>query len=348
MNIGISMGDPGGIGPEVILKALQDMPAAESHLRYVIFGSLDVLIREDQRLAHQIPGYKPLRSYFRPQIVLESLEANTITVVEVCPQHDLKDLPIGQHDARSADVQLEAFLAAINAAVETKIDAVVTAPWNKELFSLVGKPITGHTEILAARFDAPHSVMMLAGPRLRVALVTTHVALHDVSTLLSGHMIQSTIRTVASEMARLFGIELPRIAICALNPHAGENGAMGTEEIEIIRPALDELRANNALPGMELIGPLPADTLFARYGHEDQPYDAVICMYHDQGLIPLKLLHFGESANITLGLPIVRTSVDHGTAYDIAGRGVADEGSMRYAIKEAIAMAQRTKINAYF
>ncbi len=348
MNIGISMGDPGGIGPEVILKALQDMLTTEADIHYVVFGSIDVLIREDKRLAQKMAGYRPLRAYFRPQIVLESLEPHTITVVEVCPQHDLKELPIGHHDARSADVQLEAFLAAINAAVAAKIDAVVTAPWNKELFSLVGKPVTGHTEILAARFDAPNSVMMLAGPRLRVALVTTHVALRDVSTLLSGHRIQSTIRTVASEMARLFGIESPRIAICALNPHAGENGAMGSEEIELIRPALDELRAANALPGVSLIGPLPADTLFARYGHDDQPYDAVICMYHDQGLIPLKLLHFGESANITLGLPIVRTSVDHGTAYDIAGQGIADEGSMRYAIQEAVAMARRTKVNEYF
>lgn len=348
MNIGISMGDPGGIGPEVILKALQELPNTEKDLRFVVFGSLDVLIREDQRLAHQLKNYRPLRASFRPQIVLESLEANTITVVEVCPHLDLTDLPLGQYDARAAEVQLEAFLAAINAAVAGKIDAVVTAPWTKELFSLVGKPVTGHTEILAERFDAPHSVMMLAGPRLRVALVTTHVALNDVSTLLSGHAIQSTIRTVATELDRLFGINVPRIAVCALNPHAGEGGAMGTEEIELIRPALEELRAVQALPGVELVGPLPADTLFARFGREEQPYDAVICMYHDQGLIPLKLLHFGESANITLGLPIVRTSVDHGTAYDIAGRGIADEGSMRYAIVTAIEMARRTKVNEYF
>ncbi|MBA2661723.1 MAG: 4-hydroxythreonine-4-phosphate dehydrogenase PdxA [Bradymonadaceae bacterium] len=346
MNIGISIGDPGGIGPEVILKTLQE-PLPED-VRAVIFGSIEVLEREDQRLSRLVPNYRPLRAYFRPQMTLDSIEADTITVVEVCPQLDLSTLPTGRHDARAAMVQLEALIGALNAVAVRKLDAIVTAPWTKELFQTIGKPVVGHTEILAAHFKAPEVVMMLAGARLRVALVTTHVALADVSTLVSGRAIQSTITTTVKDLARLFGIERPRIGVCALNPHAGEGGAMGNEEIEIIAPALEELRREGSLMGAEIVGPLPADTLFARYGKEHAPFDAVICMYHDQGLIPLKLLHFGQSANFTLGLPIVRTSVDHGTAYDIAGKGIADAGSMRYALLSAIQMAERIKVNQYF
>lgn len=338
MNIGITIGDCAGIGPEVILKALQT-PFAD-RIRPVVFGSVEALEREDRRLEQQVRGYRPLRERFAPQITFESIEPDAITVVEVCPQLDLSDLPTGQHDARCAHVQLEALIAALNAAQTRKIDAVVTAPWTKELFTTIGKPVVGHTELLAEFFGIPESVMMLAGPRLRVALVTTHCALADVPTLVSEAQIDQVVRTTVQDLGRLFGIGQPRIAVCALNPHAGEGGAMGNEEIEILMPAIQGLR--RSLGGAaEIVGPLPADTLFARYGGDRTPFDAVVCMYHDQGLIPLKLLHFGESANITLGLPIVRTSVDHGTAYDIAGKGLAHPGSMRYAISSAISMAQR-------
>jgi 4-phospho-D-threonate 3-dehydrogenase / 4-phospho-D-erythronate 3-dehydrogenase len=339
MNIGITIGDAAGIGPEVILKALQ-RPFVRDDVRVVIFGSGPVLEHEDRRLEERVVGYRPLRERFDVQPVLDHLDADAITIVDVGLNLDFREVPTGVQDRRSASLQLEAFIAAINASEQRKIAAMVTAPLSKDLFRTINMPVVGHTEILADHFNAPESVMMLAGPRLRVALVTTHAALRHVPDLITGEDIARTIRTTIAELKRLYGISQPRIAVCGLNPHAGEAGAMGDEEIEIIAPALARLR--DELGGRaEISGPYPADTLFARYGGRKVPFDAVICMYHDQGLIPLKLLHFGESANVTLGLPIIRTSVDHGTAYDIAGKGVADEGSMRYAIELAIEMAER-------
>jgi 4-hydroxythreonine-4-phosphate dehydrogenase len=182
--------------------------------------------------------------------------------------------------------------------------------------------------------------MMLGGPRLRVALVTTHVPISRVSEKLTAKRLEAVIRTTATDLTRLYGVKHPDIAVCGLNPHAGEKGVMGAEEDEIIRPVVNQL-AEELSDDVEISGPYSADTLFSRFRGDRQPFDAVVCMYHDQGLIPLKLMHFGESANITLGLPVVRTSVDHGTAYDIAGWGVADEGSMRYAVELAVEMAGR-------
>lgn len=339
MNIGITIGDAAGIGPEVILKALQ-RPFDRADVRPIIFGNLEVLEHEDRRLEERVPGYRPLRDRFDAQPVLDHVAPEAITIVDVGLSLDFRTVPTGVQDRRCATLQLEAFIAAINASEQRKIDAIVTAPISKELFRTINKPVIGHTEILAEHFNAPQSVMMLAGPRLRVALVTTHVALRDVPALITGEDIEATIRTTIADLKRLYGVEYPRIAVCGLNPHAGEAGAMGDEEIETIAPTLRHLREE--LGSMiEITGPHPADTLFARYKQGAMPFDAVICMYHDQGLIPLKLLHFGESANITLGLPIVRTSVDHGTAYDIAGKGVADGGSMRYAMELAVFMAQR-------
>ncbi|MFU8804277.1 MAG: 4-hydroxythreonine-4-phosphate dehydrogenase PdxA [Bradymonadaceae bacterium] len=339
MNIGITIGDAAGIGPEVILKALQ-RPFDSKDVRPVIFGSAQVLEHEDRRLEERVPGYQPVRDRFDVQPTLDHVDADALTIVDVGLSLNFREVPTGNHDRRCATLQLEAFIAAINAAEQRKIEAIVTAPLNKDLFRTIGKPVIGHTEILATHFNAPQSVMMLAGPRLRVALVTTHEALRDVPSLITGEDIQTTIRTTVDDLKRFYGIEAPRIAVCGLNPHAGEAGAMGDEEIEIIAPALRQLRMELGSQ-IEITGPYPADTLFARFARGPVPFDVVICMYHDQGLIPLKLLHFGESANITLGLPIVRTSVDHGTAYNIAGKGVADAGSMRYAMELAIKMARR-------
>ena len=198
------------------------------------------------------------------------------------------------------------------------IQAITTAPWTKEIFRLIDAPPTGHTEVLAEAFEAPEHVMMLAGPRLRVALATVHVPLARVSQELTRARLRQVLETTARDLRRLFGVDVPRIAVCGLNPHAGEHGVMGTEEAEVIGPTIEEC-AEALGAAAELVGPLPSDTLFGAF-RQGQPYDAVVCMYHDQGLIPLKLFHFGESANLTLGLPIVRTSVDHGTAHDIAGQ----------------------------
>lgn len=332
--LGMSIGDPCGIGPEVLLKALQDpLPGGVSP---IIFGPRAILEREDARLARLLPEYR--RAAFATlDAPSDTIPNGAIGVVEASAGLDLEGLPTGAPDARAATIQYDAFLAAVEAARVGDTLGVVTAPWNKANFRLTGQPATGHTELLAELFDAPHHVMMLAGPRLRVSLVTVHVPLARVSDHLTPERLGHTIETTAHDLHRLYGVASPTIAVCGVNPHAGEHGVMGTEESEVIEPVLGRLR--ETLKGVTLVGPLPSDTLFAKFGGERQPFDAVICMYHDQGLIPLKLVHFGESANVTLGLPIVRTSVDHGTAYDIAGRGIADEGSMRYAMIEAIRMA---------
>ncbi len=341
MKIGITIGDPSGIGPEVILKALQ-APLPEG-VEPVIFGSRQVLERTDRLLVKAVTGYQPLTSRFDTMHGADdTVEPGAIGVVDVLPNLDGSNIPFGERDARSAQLQLAAFHSVVTAAQQDEIAAIVTAPWTKELFRAIDMPPVGHTEILAEAFDAPEHVMMLAGPKLRVALVTTHIPLARVSEELTPQRIEQVIRTTANDLGRLFGVKQPDIAVCGLNPHAGEKGVMGVEEDEIIRPVVNKL-ADELSDTVELSGPYSADTLFARYRGGRQPFDAVVCLYHDQGLIPLKLMHFGESANITLGLPVVRTSVDHGTAYDIAGWGVADAGSMRYAIDLAVEMARRVK-----
>jgi 4-hydroxythreonine-4-phosphate dehydrogenase len=333
--IGITVGDAAGIGPEVILKALRH----ERDCEVVVFGTLAALEMADVMLGEVSNDWEAMRPTFQLlETPAAAIDAGSIGVFEVPTERDASTIVWGERSAASAELQLAAFESAIAAARDGHIDAICTAPWTKELFRLIDEPPVGHTEILADAFDAPDHVMMLAGPRLRVALVTVHMPLTEVSERVTPERLSDTIRTVSTELRERFCIESPSLAVCGLNPHAGEHGVMGAEEADVIEPTLERLRA--ALPDTTLDGPLPADTLFARYHGDAQPWDAVICMYHDQGLIPLKLAHFGESANITLGLPIVRTSVDHGTAYDIAGEGVADEGSMRYALNMASELAR--------
>ena len=216
-------------------------------------------------------------------------------------------------------------------------DAMVTAPVHKGVINDAGFDFTGHTEFLAARTATPQVVMMLVGGGMRVALATTHVALKDVASRLSRDGLERTLRIVQHDLVERFAVARPRIAVAGLNPHAGESGYLGREEIDIIVPVLDKLRAE----GFDLIGPLPADTLFhpARLQH----YDCVLAMYHDQGLPVLKYASFGSGVNVTLGLPIIRTSVDHGTALDLAGTGKAEAGSLIEAVKLAAELALRRK-----
>lgn len=213
-----------------------------------------------------------------------------------------------------------------------EVDGMATAPINKEAMNRAGHSYPGHTELLAELTGSDEYVMMLAGERLRVALVTIHVSLRDVPSLLSIEKVVQTIRIVNRDVGRYFCCR-PRIAVLALNPHCGEGGMFGDEEEKIIAPAVKLAR----LAGIEATGPLSADTLF-HFAVQGE-YDAVVCMYHDQGLIPLKLLHFDDAVNVTLGLPIIRTSVDHGTAYDLAGTGRASAKSMIAAVRMAAAMA---------
>ena len=215
--------------------------------------------------------------------------------------------------------------------------AMVTAPVHKGVINDAGVAFTGHTEYLAARTGTPHVVMMLAGKGLRVALATTHLPLKDVPAAITPESLTATLRILHADMRRKYGIDAPRILVAGLNPHAGESGYLGREEIEIITPTLQRLRAE----GMTLLGPLPADTMFT------PPLlaqgDCVLAMYHDQGLTALKYATFGQGINVTLGLPIIRTSVDHGTALELAGTGAADPGSLFAAVEQAAEMARRAR-----
>jgi len=240
----------------------------------------------------------------------------------------------GQPSLEGGRAAYQYVMTATRLAQSGALSAIVTAPINKALVTRAGFPISGHTELLAKVTGARDVRMMLAGSRLRVVLVTMHVALADVPKLLTVGSILRTIRVTDEHLRRYHRLRRPRIAVAGLNPHAGEGGLFGREEGTVIAPAVARARA----AGIEAHGPLAADALFF---HASQgAFDAVVAMYHDQGLIPLKLLHFHDGVNVTLGLPIVRTSPDHGTAYDIAGKGRADDGSMRAAIALAIEMAR--------
>lgn len=338
MRIAVSTGDIAGIGPEVILRALQDpLEGAE----VVVYGDSEALDREARLLEEagvEVAGlgdrFEGLASGTAP------IASGRVGVVDVAPDLETTAVEKGKGDEISAQLQRAAFREALDAVADGSLDAIVTAPWNKSLFEHLGEPAAGHTDLLDDRYPTCHPVMMLAGPRLRVALVTTHVPLRRVPGQLTGERIRRVVRTTVGGLRRRFGVDRPSLAVCSLNPHAGEGGAMGGEEGDVIEPTLEDLRGEFE-PTVEIEGPLPSDTLFAKYRDGAAPYDAVVCMYHDQGLIPLKLAHFGTAANVTLGLPIVRTSVDHGTAYDIAGRGAADPGSMRYALELAVEMVDR-------
>jgi 4-hydroxythreonine-4-phosphate dehydrogenase len=216
-----------------------------------------------------------------------------------------------------------------------EVDAIATAPVNKEAFRLAGLPWAGHTDLLAHLTGAGHVAMMFQSDALRVVLATVHIALADVSRMLTRASLEATIALTARELPR-FGVASPRIAVAGLNPHAGEHGLFGDEEQTVIAPAIAACRAR----GVDVTGPFPSDTLFVRAVRGE--FHVVVACYHDQGLVPVKLLAFGRAVNVTLGLPIVRTSVDHGTAFDIAGRGVADPGSMIAAVRLAARLAGRS------
>lgn len=283
IRLGVTMGDPAGIGPEIIEQALAQ-PLTGASVR--LFGE-----RGSARA--------------------------------------------GQPTPETGRAQVSFLETAVAAAKAGEIDALCTAPISKSAAQAAGFRFAGHTEFLAERFGVSRVVMMLAGPRLRVALVTTHLALGDVPRALTQEGISETIRLTSESLRRDFGIDLPRIAVAALNPHAGEQGAFGREEIEVITPGIAEAAGCGAL----VTGPHVPDTVFRQAG--SGAFDAVVCMYHDQGLIPLKLLDFEGAVNLTLGLPIVRTSPDHGVAYDIAGTGRASATSMRRALELAVDLTRR-------
>jgi 4-hydroxythreonine-4-phosphate dehydrogenase len=318
--IAVSMGDPAGIGPEVIAKAW----AARSVPPFVLIGDPDAV-----------------RAVWNgPLAEVETIAAGAAAFADALPL--LCSMPAGpiepgQPSASGARAALAALETATRLARSCTASALVTGPVSKARLYEVGFTWPGQTEFVADQcgIEPSGAVMMLAGPGLRVVPMTVHIPLADVSKQLTQQLILAKARTTARGLTQDFGVAAPRLAIAGLNPHAGEGGAIGREEIEVIAPAIAALRAE----GIDATGPWAADTLFherARAG-----YDAVLCPYHDQALIPLKTLHFDEGVNITLGLPIVRTSPDHGTAFDIAGKGVAEAGATIAAIRLAGEAAAR-------
>ena len=243
---------------------------------------------------------------------------------------------MGEVSAVAGRAAFETIVRAVDDAKAGRVDAIATAPVNKAAFAAAGLGWKGHTDLLAHLCGVGRVAMMFHAPQLRVVLATVHVPLRDVSRLITRELIRETLKLTALELP-YFGVEQPRLGVAALNPHAGEGGLMGFEDDEVITPAVREARED----GVDVTGPHPADTVFVRATKGE--FDCVLACYHDQGLIPVKLLAFGTAVNVTLGLPIVRTSVDHGTAFDIAGKGIADAGSMVEAIRLAAELAVRVK-----
>lgn len=249
------------------------------------------------------------------------------------------DVAMGQVSATAGRAAYDTLVRAVGDVRAGHVDAIATAPVNKAAFAAAGLPWKGHTDLLGHLCGAPRVAMMFHAPMLKVVLATVHVALRDVPALLTREHLVATLLLTARELPA-FGLPRPRIALAALNPHAGEGGLFGTEDDEVLAPAVAEVRA----AGHDVRGPLPADTVFVRATRGE--FDCVVACYHDQGLVPVKLLAFGSAVNVTLGLPIVRTSVDHGTAFDIAGQGVADPGSLVHAVRLAAELAVARQVIA--
>jgi len=324
----ITMGDPTGVGPEIILKALLDGTFKTLAVPPLVAGDPAVLLRAAGALGAAAELRQgDLSGYWR--LLVEGFELEIVALSEL----PAEELVWGNPDADCGAAMLNYVEWACRQCLNGGASGMVTAPINKAAIRAAGCDFPGHTELLAERCGAEREVMMLAGERLKVCLVTTHLAYRDVSETLTTEQIVATIEVADHDLRRHFGLNRPRLAVLALNPHAGEGGLFGDEEARLILPAIEAARA----AGIDASGPHSADALFHFAARGD--YDAVICMYHDQGLIPLKLLHFEDGVNVTLGLPIVRTSVDHGTAYDLAGTGKASAASLAAAVKLAEQMA---------
>lgn len=321
--VGITLGDINGIGPEVAIQAAQKRWPAKT--RIVFIGDEIILGREAARRGLAVPQpFDPASG--RPP-------AHRLSVWNPTPHLRPAHRP-GRLMAAASAAAHAWIRAAAQACMEGHLHAMVTAPISKEGFQRAGIDVPGHTELLAACTGTSRFAMMLFGGPLRVVLATRHIPLADVPRALSAPLLRETIR-LTHEALPWLGVPHGRIAICGLNPHAGEGGTIGREEVETITPVIRALRR----AGLELDGPLPADTVFHRALQKE--FAAVVAMYHDQGLAPLKMFAFDQGVNVTLGLPIVRTSPDHGTAFAIAGKGVANPSSMQHAIQAAIDLASR-------
>lgn len=323
----VTPGEPGGIGPDIVCAiAQQSRP-------YQLCAVADPQLLSGRAALLGLP--LTLRMIDRDDDPPFELAAGELAVFPVALSAPAR---AGFADPLNAQYVLSCLDRAVSLCTEAKAEALVTGPINKASIIEGGYDFSGHTEYLAAKTATDTVVMMLASEQLRVALVTTHLPLQDVPAAITRVSLSQHIRILHTELRKHFVTSEPRILVCGLNPHAGEQGHLGREEIELIQPVCDEFRA----AGMNLTGPVPADTAFTPTML--QQADAVLAMYHDQGLPVIKALSFGEVVNVTLGLPIIRTSVDHGTALDIAGSGKADAGSLAYAIDYAVSMSVQRRL----
>jgi 4-hydroxythreonine-4-phosphate dehydrogenase len=321
--IALTPGEPAGIGPDLCVKLAQQNLSCQ----LVVVADPEMLMQRAEILGL---GIKLIE--FNPELPSVVQEAGHLTVVPV----KLKEKVVcGQTNVLNSHYVLKTIEIAAKGCIDQLYSAMVTAPVQKSIINEAGFSFIGHTEYIAD-ITGGYPVMMLATEGIRVALVTTHLPLKDVSSSITCNSLESVIKILHHDLKTRFNIKQPRILICGLNPHAGENGYLGREEIDVIIPVIEHLRQQ----GLNLIGPLPADTIFTPKYLDAA--DVVLAMYHDQGLPVLKYQGFGQAVNITLGLPIIRTSVDHGTALDLAGTGNANIGSLEYALQTALTMATHT------
>lgn len=340
LRIAITTGEPAGVGPELTARALADAATRWPDARFTVLGDAGLIAA---RAAAVSLDWTRMTAAGGGAHVADAHVANAhVANAHVAVAHRALAAPAeaGKLNPANGRYVLDLLDAAIDGALAGEYDAIVTAPLQKSTINDAGVPFTGHTEYLAERTRTPHVVMMLAGTGerpLRVALATTHLPLRDVSAALTIDGLADTLSIIDRDLRGSFGLAAPRILVTGLNPHAGEHGYLGREEIDVIEPALERARA----AGIDARGPYPADTLFQPRYLEHA--DCVLAMFHDQGLPVLKYATFGEGINVTLGLPIIRTSVDHGTALDLAGTGRADPGSLVAAIDTAVTMARHRR-----
>ncbi len=328
--IGITMGDPGGIGPEIVVKALSD-PLIRREAKFIIFGM-------NEQLAYAADAAEIDPYWLRHQHEKISRDYPRNVVVA---DYDEFGFPWWIHvpNKMAGEASIKFCLDAVDAAKDGIIDALVTAPISKVSWSLAGCDWPGHTEMLAERCKSPRKVMMFVAGPLKVALATIHEPLFEVRNKFTIGCVFEPIDLLNTALQEYFGIKKPRIGVAGLNPHAGEQGQFGDEEGRIISPAIMLCREN----GVNCQGPIPADTLFLRAARGE--FDGVVAMYHDQGMIPVKMLAFDKAVNVTIGIPIIRTSPCHGTAFDIAGKSLASADSMTEAVRLAIKMSRIKRVN---
>ncbi|MCH2449542.1 MAG: 4-hydroxythreonine-4-phosphate dehydrogenase PdxA [Gracilimonas sp.] len=324
-HIAVSIGDFNGIGPEIILKTLAQADLYRS--TPIIISPKEVIERAEEFTFSGI-DYNFIRE-------ISEVKNSVINILEL-KTNTIKHSP-GIQSAQSGKVAMQSIENCIQLCLNDGTDAMVTAPISKEAVNLAGFDIPGHTEFLASKTETDSVLMMLVSENLRVALVTTHIPISKVASKISKELIETKINILANSLRNDFRISHPKIAVFGLNPHAGDGGVIGMEEIDIIKPALNKIKEQQQ--DLILHGPFPADAFFGQKLHTK--HDAILAMYHDQGLAPFKLLSFGSGVNFTAGLPIIRTSPDHGTAFDIAGKGIADPSSFKEAYNLAVELAKK-------